>query len=94
MAFTGTAVYDMYANEIGEDVSQIVSMISPKTARFLDDLPQADYPCTSKYYTWEEKALLPDTYSVSSAIASSAAASGGIEVGADVGYLRVKNALS
>ena len=39
MAFTGTAVYDIFNNEIAEDVSEVVSMISPKTARFLDDLP-------------------------------------------------------
>ena len=34
MAFTGTAVYDIFNNEIAEDVSEVVSMISPKTARF------------------------------------------------------------
>ena len=84
MAFTGTAVYDIFNNEIAEDVSEVVSMISPKTARFLDDLPTPDFPVISKAYSWEEDKLLPDTYSVSSAIASSAAASGGIEVGADI----------
>lgn len=93
MAFTGTAVYDIFNNEIAEDVSEVVSMISPRTARFLDDLPQADYPVVSKAYSWEEDRLLPDTYAVSSAIASTAAASGGIEVGADVAFLRVKDIL-
>jgi len=93
MAYTGTAVYDIYSNEIGEDVSAIVSLISPQATRFLDDIGDAETPIVSKYYTWEEKSLLPDTYTVSSAIASSAAASGGIEVGANAAYLRVKDIL-
>lgn len=93
MAFTGTALYDMYTNEVAEDVSDIVSMISPRVTQFLDAVGDSDRPFTSSYYTWEEKALLPDTFVVSSAIASTAAASGGIEVGANASLLRVGDIL-
>lgn len=89
MAFNGTALYDMYTNEIAEDVSDIVSLISPRVTPFLDAIGDSDRPFTSAYYTWEEKALLPDTFLVSSAIASTAAASGGIEVGANASLIRV-----
>jgi len=89
MAFIGTAVYDIYTNEIGEDVSPIVSLISPSLTRFLDDVGDQGIPITSKYYNWEEKSLLPDTYAFSSNVASSAAASGGLEVGANATYIRV-----
>jgi len=89
MAFTGTALYDIYANEVAEDVSDIVSMVSPRVTPFLDAIGDASTPFTSSYYTWEEKALLPDTFTVSSAIASTAAASGGVEVGANAALIRV-----
>jgi hypothetical protein len=93
MAFTGVAIYDIFANEVGEDVSDIVSLISPSRTKFLDDVGDADTPVTSKVYSWEEKALLPDTYSNSSAIASNAGAAIGIEVGANAAYLRVNDIL-
>ena len=89
MAFTGTALYDIFANEVAEDVSDIVAMISPRVTPFLDAIGDSATPFTSSYYTWEEKALLPDTFTMSSAIASTAAASGGIEVGANAGLIRV-----
>lgn len=91
MTYTGTAVYDIYTNEIGEDVSAIVSLISPSATRFLDDIGDADTPIVSKYYTWEEKALLPDTFGASSAIGSTAAASNGIEFGANASLIRTKD---
>ena len=91
--FTGVAQYDIFTNEIGEDVSDIISLISPSKTRFLDDIGDADQPIFNKYYTWEEKSLLPDTYSNSSAVASTAAASNGIEVGANASLLRVKDIL-
>ncbi|MCP3683781.1 MAG: DUF5309 domain-containing protein [bacterium] len=89
MAFTGTAIYDIYTNEVAEDISDIVSMVSPRVTPFLDAIGDAATPFTSDYYTWSEKALLPDTFTCSSAIASTAAASGGIEVGANAGLIRV-----
>ena len=89
MAFTGTAVYDIFTNEVAEDVSDIVALISPRVTPFLDAIGDSDMPITSSYYTWEEKALLPDTFTMSSAIASTAAASGGIEVGANASLIRV-----
>lgn len=93
MAFTGVAIYDIFANEVGEDVSDIVSIISPSKTKFLDDIGDADSPVTSKVYSWEEKSLLPDTYSNSSAIASNAGAAIGIEVGANASLLRVNDIL-
>ena len=93
MAFTGTALYDMFTNEVAEDVSDIVSTISPRVTPFLDAIGDADAPFTSSYYTWLEKALLPDTFTVSSAVASSAAAMNGIEVGANANLLRVGDIL-
>ena len=93
MAFNGVAVYDVFANEIGEDVSDIVSLVSPQTAGFLDDVGDAATPIMSKVYSWEEKSLLPDTYSNSSAIASAAGTAGGIEVGANASLLRAGDIL-
>ena len=93
MAFTGTALYSMFTNEVAEDVSDIVSLISPRVTPFLDAVGDGDTPFTSSYYTWLEKALLPDTFAVSSAIASTAAASNGVEVGANASLLRVGDIL-
>ena len=92
MAFTGVAQYNI-PNEIGEDVSRIVSMISPKHTPFLDLIGDSQYPIFNKVYSWEEDALLPETFSNSSAIASTAATSNGVEVGANAGYLRVGDIL-
>jgi len=93
MAFSGTATYDIYATEIGEDVSDLVSMISPTVTPFLDAIGDSSMPFSSPYYTWEEKNLLPDSFVMSSAISSTAAASGGIEVGANANLLRVGDIL-
>jgi len=91
MAFTGVAIYDIFDAEIGEDVADIVTNISPSKTKFLDDIGDGDSPLTSKAYSWEEKALLPDTYSNSSAIASNAGAAIGVEVGANAALLRVND---
>lgn len=93
MAFSGVAIYDIFTAEIGEDVSDIIANISPSRTKFLNDIGDADNALTSKVYSWEEKSLLPDTYSNSSAIASTAAASNGIEIGANAGLLRVNDIL-
>lgn len=93
MAFTGVAVYDTYSTEIQEDVAEMVTDISPKASAFLDVIGDADQPIKSKRYDWVEKALLPDTYSNSSAIASTAAASNGVEIGANASLIRVGDIL-
>ena len=93
MAFTGTAVYDIYSNEVAEDVADLVSLISPRVTPFLDAIGDANSPFTSSYYTWEEKALLPDTFIVSSAIASTASGTG-IEVAANASLLRAGDILN
>lgn len=93
MAFTGVAVYDNFANEIGESVSPIMALISPIETPFLDDVGDGLVPITNKVYSWEEKDMMPDTYSVSSAVASNAGACIGLEVGANAEYLRVGDIL-
>lgn len=75
MPYTGTAVYNIYANEVGESVSDMVGMIAPMEVQFLDAIGDANTPVESKVFTWLEDAMLPRTYGVSSAIASSAAIS-------------------
>ena len=89
MAFTGVAVYDTFSTEVAEDVSSIVSEISPRTTNFLDWVGDASQPITSNRYDWIEKDLLPETFSTSSAIASNAGGAIGIEVGANAGLIRV-----
>jgi len=94
MAFSGVAVYDIFSTEVGEDVSKIVSMISPAQTKFLDDIGDADESIKSKLYSWEQKTLLPDSYTTSSAIASSAGTSNGIEIGANAAYLKIGDILA
>ena len=60
---------------------------------FLDDIGDQDMPIESPYYTWLDKWLLPDTFAVSSAIASSAATSDGLEIGANANLIRVDDIL-
>jgi len=93
MAFTGVATYEIFDAEIGEDVSSMVADISPRTAPFLNWAGDAGTSIGNPYYTWEEKSLLPETFDTSSAIASSAAASYGVEVGANANLLRVGDIL-
>lgn len=90
MVFTGRAVYDNYSVEQGEDVSDVVSMISPKVTPVLDLLGDGDESAGSMLHTWIEEALNAETYLTSSAIASTAAASGGLEI-AGAGQIRVND---
>lgn len=92
MTFTGVAMYDIQA-EIAKDVSPIVSMISPASVPFLDFIGDQSLPIFGKSYSWDQKYLLPETFATSSAIASTAAASGGIEFGANADLLRVGDVL-
>lgn len=93
MSYSGTAVYSIYNNEVGESVSDMVGMIAPKETQFLDAVGDADTPVESKVWVWLEDAMLPRTYGISSAIASSAGTSEGIEIGANASLLRVGDIL-
>jgi len=62
MAFTGKATYSAGATlpEIAEDVSDIVSIVSPYETPLLDHLGDAPRPATSTYHEWLEDELLPN----------------------------------
>lgn len=63
MAFTGKATYSAGSTlpEIAEDVSDIVSIVSPYETPLLDALGDAPRPATSTYHEWLEDELLPNT---------------------------------
>ena len=70
MAFTGKATYSAGAAlpEIAEDVSDIVSIVSPYETPLLDQLGNAPRPATSTYHEWLEDELLPNTDTINQAI--------------------------
>jgi len=63
MAFTGKATYSAgdALPEIAEDVSDIVSIVSPYETPLLDHLGDAARAATSTYHEWLEDELLPNT---------------------------------
>lgn len=63
MAFTGKATYTAGASlpEIAEDISDIVSVVSPFETPFLDYLGDSARPARSTVHEWMEDALLPNT---------------------------------
>ena len=63
MAFTGKATYSAGAAlpEGAEDVSDIVSIVSPYETPLLDHLGDAPRPATSTYHEWLEDELLPNS---------------------------------
>ena len=63
MAFTGKATYSAGATlpEVAEDVSDIISIVSPYETPLLDHLGDPDRPATSTYHEWLEDELLPNT---------------------------------
>lgn len=63
MAFTGKATYSAGSTlpEVAEDVSDIVSIVSPYETPLLDHLGDAARPATSTYHEWLEDELLPNT---------------------------------
>lgn len=71
MAFTGRATYSNF-NTIAEDVSDTISIITPKETPLLDFLGDADLPATSTLHEWLEDELAPNTIVASSAVASAA----------------------
>jgi hypothetical protein len=75
MAFSGKATYDNSA-QIGEDVSDIMLLISPNETPFLDVLPPPLTPAHNIYHQWGEEKLGPDRLVVSTAVNSATAATG------------------
>jgi len=63
MSFTGKATYSAGATlpEIVEDVSDIVSIVSPYETPLLDHLGDPPRAATSTYHEWLEDELLPNT---------------------------------
>jgi hypothetical protein len=62
MAFTGKATYsaDPVLSEVAEDVSDIVSIVSPYETPLLDHLGDPPRAATSTYHEWLEDELLPN----------------------------------
>lgn len=62
MSFTGKATYsaDAMLSEIAEDVSDIVSIVSPYETPLLDHLGDSPRSATSTYHEWLEDELLPN----------------------------------
>ena len=71
MAFTGKATYTAGSTlpELTEDVSDLVSIVSPYETPLLDHLGDAARPAASTYHEWLEDSLLPNTDLVSGAAA-------------------------
>ncbi len=69
MAFTGKATYSSGATlpEIAEDVSDLVSIVSPYETPLLDHLGDARRAATSTYHEWLEDELLPNTDTINDA---------------------------
>ncbi len=74
MPFTGRAIYDegVFVG-IAEDVSDMVSMISPYETPLLDLIGDSDYPAINVLHEWLEDKLQPDTIIASCNIASTTA---------------------
>ena len=72
MAFTGRATYDN-TTALAEDVSDIVSMISPFETPLLDFLGDAARPATNTLHEWLEESLGPPSIIASTAINSATA---------------------
>jgi len=69
MAFTGKATYSAGSTlpELAEDVSDIVSIVSPYETPLLDHLGDAPRAATSTYHEWLEDELLPNTDAIDDA---------------------------
>jgi hypothetical protein len=74
MSFTGKATYSAGADlpELAEDVSDLVSIVSPHETPLLDALGDAKRPARSTIHQWLEDALLPNTDAVSDGSISNA----------------------
>ncbi len=69
MSFTGKATYSAGATlpEAVEDVSDIISIVSPYETPLLDHLGDAARAAASTYHEWLEDALLPNTDAINDA---------------------------
>jgi len=69
MAFTGKATYSAGSTlpEIAEDVSDIVSIVSPYETPLLDLIGDPPRPAMSTYHEWLEDELLPNTDAINDA---------------------------
>lgn len=75
MAFTGRAIYDTGVwDGIAEDVSDVISMISPSETPLLDFLGDAQYPARSVLHEWLEEEMTPNTITASTAASTSGTA--------------------
>lgn len=91
MAFTGRAIYDPGVfDTLAEDVSDIVSMISPAETPLLDAMAQAPRPATNVLHEWLEDVLSPNTVVASSDVASNVTGGDAIGIaGGAAGFLQV-----
>lgn len=86
MAFSGRATYGsgVFAT-IAEDVSDLISMISPVETPLLDALGDPMFAATNVYHEWLEEDLTPDTIvsslTISDTVTGFTAHSGGSAVG-------------
>jgi hypothetical protein len=79
MAFTGKASYTTL-NEIAEDVSDMVALISVMETPFLDLIGDGDIQVKNVVHDWLEDALNPHVASLAAAATSDAGAAFGISV--------------
>lgn len=69
MAFTGLALYNSgFFDGVAEDVSDMVSMISPYETPLLDRLTPASQPAQNVLHEWLEEELAPNTVVSSTSI--------------------------
>lgn len=88
MAFTGRATYSNWTT-IKEDVSDLVSIVTPHETPLLDYLGDADFPAMQTKHEWLEDELSPNTIVASSAVASTAADTPMGVAGGKAPYLQV-----
>ena len=78
MAFTGKATYSSFDTnrfaELAEDVSDIISVVSPYETPLLDHLGDAPRPAASTYHEWLEDELLPNSDAINDSTWTSASA--------------------
>lgn len=75
MPFTGRVVNDDL-HILGEDLSEIVRLLSITHTPLLDALPQASVAAKSTIHAWQSRDLVPDRITAVSAINSTTAATG------------------
>lgn len=92
MVFTGRATYSNFT-VIEEDVSDLVSIVTPHETPFLDFIGDADNPASNILHEWLEDELAPNTIVASSAVASAATDTAMGVVGGKAAYMQVGTVL-